>query len=164
MRTRILVCAALLFLFGCAKTEESTVSSAPVADPSVLVLNEALPALPGEPVTVYAGLADGAETRSRIALDGAAVKVLWTAGDSFQTIYSSGDIFRSATFTTQDDGVTEAAFTTNSQLSGSSFHCYYPSAPSGKWGTYNGYSIFGVSIPAEQTAVAGGIVEKLNVA
>ena len=164
MRTRILVCAALLGLFGCAKTEESTVSSAPVADPSVLVLNEAIPALPGEPVTVYAGLADGAETRSRIALDGSAAKVLWTAGDSFQTIYSSGDIFRTATFTTQDDGVTEAAFTTNSQLSGSSFHCYYPSAPSGKWGTYNGYNIFGVSIPAEQTAVAGGIVEKLNVA
>ena len=164
MRTRLLFCAALLGLFGCAKTEDVSVSSVPMTESPGLVLNEAIPALPGELVTVYAGLADGTETRSRIDLDGSAAKVLWTKGDSFQTIYSSGDIYRSATFTTQDDGVTEAAFTTNSQLSGSSFHCYYPSVPSGKWGTYNGYSVFGASIPTVQTAVAGGIAEGLNVA
>ena len=164
MRMRFLFCAALLAMFGCAKVEEVTVSSTPEAEPSGMVLHEVLPAPPGAPVTVLAGMADGPETRSRIELDGSAAKVLWTKGDSFQTIFSNGSGgYYSATFTTQDDGVTEAAFTTTSSLPGTAFHCYYPKKPS-HWGTYNGEPVFGVTVPVEQTAVAGGIVEGLNVA
>ena len=164
MRTRFLFCAALLAMFGCAKVEEVTVSSAPEAEPSGMIQHEVLPAPPGAPVTVLAGMADGPETRSRIDLDGAAAKVLWTKGDSFQTIFSgSGGGYYSATFTTQDDGVTVAAFSTNSALPGTAFHCYYPKKPS-HWGTYNGEPVFGATIPVEQTAVAGGIEEGLNVA
>ena len=164
MRTRFLFCAALLAMFGCAKVEEAAVSSAPEAVSSGLVLHEVIPAPPGAPVTVLAGMSDGPESRSRIELDGSAAKVLWTEGDSFQTIYSNGSGgYYSATFTTQDDGVTEAAFTTTSALNGTSFHCYYPKKPA-RWGSYNGEPVFSAGIPVVQTAVAGGIEEGLNVA
>ena len=73
MRTRFIFCAALLAMFGCAKVEEATVSSAPEVEPSGMVLHEVLPAPPGAPVTVLAGMSDGSETRSRIELDGSVV-------------------------------------------------------------------------------------------
>ena len=163
MRKFLSLCVAALGVFSCAKVEEAAISSAPEVNPSGIVLHEAIPAPPGNSVTVYAGLSDGAETRSRITRDGAAAKVLWTRGDSFQTYYTGDKGTYVATFTTQDDGVTEAAFTTRDYLQGTSFRCFYPAAPA-KWGTINGEFIYGINIPATQTAVAGGFVEGLNAA
>ena len=164
MKKFLSLCVAALGLFGCAKVEEAAVFSVPDTDPSGIVLQEALPAPPGQPVTVYAGLSDGPETRSRIALDGAAAKVLWSRGDSFQTLYSKGDKTYRATFTTQDDGVTDAAFSTSDYLEGTSFRCFYPASPA-KWGkASDGEFVYGINVPTTQTAVAGGIVEGLNAA
>jgi len=161
MRKGYCFLAAALLMAGCAK-ETIKVSAVQETDATGLRTEEALPAPPGGPVSVRAGFFDDPETRSRIEVDGSAAKVLWTRGDSFQAIYSSftGGYYL-ATFTTEDDGVTDATFTTYSGLNdGSDFHCFYPQK--GKWTIYNGGILFGFNLPSVQNAVAGGIEEGLN--
>lgn len=151
--------AAILTLFGCSPLEEP--ASAPVQDSSVLEPFEALKATDGESVTVSAGFGDGDDTRSRIQLEGSTVKVLWTAGDSFDALYSQDDYYYSAVFTTNDDGVGVASFSSDPlQDDGKGFHCLYPGIT--VWSQYNGGIVFGINLPAEQVAVAGGMEEGLN--
>ena len=153
-------CVTVLGLFGCAKEE---VSEAPVpvaVDPSALVSLTATPAPAGGPVTIHAGFAEDPGTRSRLELGESAAKVLWTAGDCFDCLFSANGGYYRAVFSTQDDGVTDAEFTTHSYLGGEGFRCFYPAM--GKWANYNGDFIFGVNIPATQQAVAGGIEDGLN--
>ena len=64
-------------------------------------------------------------------------------------------------FSTQDDGVTTASFSTNASLSGTGFHCLYPNRS--KINTLSdGSFLYGLNLPVEQKAVAGGIEEGLN--
>ena len=163
MRKHLILCAAALTLLGCGK-EERAASPAPEAmTPSGIVPLIGTIAPEGALTTVYAGFAPGVETRSRLELEESAAKVLWTRGDSFRCLYNfqaSGQYYI-ATFTTQDDGVTEAAFSTSSALSGTGFHCFYPSNT--KVGTLpDGTYLYGLNLPATQNAVPGGIEEGLN--
>lgn len=143
MRRGCFLLAAALIAFGCAKEEAGT--------------------LPSEPqITIWAGFDDGAETRSRLEADESVATVLWTKGDSFRCLYGfNGGSFYYTTFTTQDDGVTQAAFsTTSNSLSGEEFQCFYP--VNTKVSNVNGERIFGMNLPVVQQAVAGGIAEGLN--
>ena len=152
--------AALLLLPGCAK-EEAVVSSLPEVDSSGLVPENVIEAPAGEPTTILAGFDDGDETRSRIERDGDQMAVLWTKGDSFTAVNVNGAGNNYPVFTTQDDGVAFASFTTQGNLTGrSDFHCFYPDKPI--ISTYNGLRIFGINLPSGQTAVAGGIAEGMN--
>ena len=140
MRSKFFIVAALLALAGCSKVEDNSISR----------------------VMIYAGFRDDPETRSRIELneEGSVVKVLWTQGDSFTALYTGADGVYKTTFTTYEDGVTDAAFWSNGSLAGTDFQCFYPDY--NKWGNYEGETVFGINLPAEQTAVAGGIEEGLN--
>ena len=138
MKSKVFLFAALLAIAGCSKVDS----------PSRM--------------KIYAGFRDDPETRSRIELnaEGSVAKVLWTKGDSFTALYTGKDGVYKTTFTTYEDGVSDALFWSNGTLAGTDFQCFYPDY--NKWGTYEGETVFGINLPAEQTAVAGGIKEGLN--
>lgn len=145
MRKSLFSLVAVLALIGCSRKEEPV--SAPVPE--------------GESVTVIAGFGEEDGTRSRIRLEGSAVKVLWTAGDSFESLYAKNGSYYKVVFRTTDDGVSEASFRSSSIQDGAGpFYCIYPAVT--YWSPYNGDVVFGVNLPEEQTAVAGGIEEGLN--
>ena len=158
--------AVLLLLPGCGKEEAVDAASALPAEGDGLVALEALPAPAGEPVTVWAGFAGDPETRSRIELNASRTQadVLWTRGDSFTVMYpKSADVgggMSIATFTTQDDGVRQASFTSYFTPGKYGNYCFYPDF--GKYAIYNGEPVFGFNLPTYQKAVAGGIEEGLN--
>ena len=102
------------------------------------------------------------DTRSRLELGESVANVLWTAGDSFKMIQMTGTGYRSATYTTEDDGVDKASFTTNKTLDGADFTSAYPASACrvGRRGEMGCYLI--TPIPSQQKAVAGGLEEGLN--
>ena len=164
MRKGFLFGAVALLLCACSKVEAPEVVSQTSIDPTSLVSEDDIPAPSGDLTVVYAGYTEEAGTRSRIEMtaDGSLAQVLWTGGDSFLCRYNNGSTYYSATFKTEDDGVSVAAFSTNSTLNGSGFHCFYPKNT--KQNSYNGERVFGMQVPATQNAKAGGIEEGLNLA
>lgn len=114
-------------------------------------------------LTIQAGFAaEDAETRSRLDFLETSAKVLWTAGDAFKMIQMTETGYKSATFTTQDDGVETATFTTNKVLSSDDLTSGYPASVYrvGRRGEMGCYLI--TPVPSEQTAVPGGLEEGLS--
>lgn len=165
MKNRLaLLAAALLLTAGCAKVETVVSSVSEEASSGLVWCEELTPTEKGWTV-VRAGIDTDAKTRSRIQLndEGSAADVLWTAGDAFTSLFVlDGENGRySTTFTTEEDGVSVASFTNPYNLDRfKDFHCFYPDKSA--WGNYQGELIFGYDLPAEQTAVPGGIQEGLN--
>lgn len=121
---------------------------------------------PAPPVyTIQAGFAaEVPETRSRLDFDETQAQVLWTGGDAFKMYRMSSSGYNQTTYTTQDDGVVSATFTTTKRLSeDDSYTSIYPSAV---------YSVFRknddimlrIPVPPTQEAVPGGVQEGLNFA
>ena len=121
------------------------------------------PELP-EPVvhTIVAGFDGDAETRSRLSFGESAATVLWTAGDAFKMVRMNESNYSSATYTTQDDGVTKATFTSNKTLTGSSFSCGYPASVYRVGRKDEMGCLLITPVPSEQEAVPGGLAEGLN--
>ena len=144
---RVFLClAAALSAIAC--TQESAPTEA-VPVPSVHI--------------VQAGFAEAdPDTRSRLEFGESAASVLWTAGDSFKMIKMTETGYTSATYTTEDDGVENATFTTTKTLSGDDFTSGYPASVCrvGRRGEMGCYLI--MPVPSEQKAVAGGLEEGLN--
>ena len=120
---------------------------------------------PVEPVvhTIRAGFAEAdPETRSRLEFSESQAYVLWSQGDAFKMVRMSESGYASATYTTQDDGVASAVFTTNKTLSGSEFTSGYPADVYrvGRLGEMG--CILITPVPSEQRAVPGGVEEGLN--
>ena len=164
MRKAFILVAAALLAVACAK-EEASPSPAPETTPTGLVISKALTPSEEGLTVVRAGFEGGEETRSRIELDasGTQANVLWTAGDKFQSIFGfqEGGSYYVVDFSTQDDGVVSASFSCPYTLDGfTDFNCFYPASVI--VGLYGGEWVFGLDLPAEQTAVAGGIAEGLN--
>ena len=113
--------------------------------------------------TIQAGFAaEVPETRSRLDFDETQAQVLWTGGDAFKMYRMSSSGYNQTTYTTQDDGVVSATFTTTKRLSeDDSYTSIYPSAV---------YSVFRknddimlrIPVPPTQEAVPGGVQEGLN--
>ena len=163
MKQWFLPLAAALLAAGCAKVESLDSASPVTVDPSGIVWSESLPVPEDGQTVIQAGIGEDPATRSRIQLDGSGtvVKVLWTAGDSFKALFSKSGSNYNTTFTTQDDGVQNASFTSPHNLTGySNFFCFYPDLK--RWGHYHEEKVFGIYLPLEQKAVAGGIEEGLN--
>ena len=123
-----------------------------------------LVAPPMTPVyTIQAGFsAPGPETRSRLDFQPTEARVLWSRGDAFKLVRMNESNYSSATFTTQDDGVETAVFTSTKTLTGSEFTSGYPADVYrvGRLGTMG--CILITPVPSEQQAVAGGVAEGLN--
>ena len=151
--------AAVLVLFSCSRMEMPEALT-PAPDIQSIEPQELRMAPPGDLTTVMAGLGDEAGTRTQIRQEGNVVKVLWTKGDSFEAVYDKGQLYYRVPFTTQDDGVETASFQTKYSLEGTEYHCFFPGLS--KRATSDGELIYGLSLPAEQTAVAGGTQEGLN--
>lgn len=138
----------LLALVAVACTREETGPMAPVEPPVY---------------TIRAGfsVADP-ETRSRLDFQPTEARVLWSRGDAFKLVRMNESNYSSATFTTQDDGVENAVFTSTKTLSGSEFTSGYPADVYrvGRQGTMG--CILITPVPSEQQAVAGGVAEGLN--
>ena len=145
-RRSLLLLLAAFLAAGCIKHELQTV---PAPVPTVHRLQ--------------AGFSGGdPETRSRLSFDETEARVLWTRGDAFKMIRMNESNYSSATYTTEDDGVETATFTTNKTLSGSDLTSGYPASICrvGRRGEMGCYLI--MPVPSEQTAVPGGIEEGLN--
>jgi hypothetical protein len=113
--------------------------------------------------TIRAGFVSEAPgTRSRLDFHETSAKVLWTAGDAFKMVRMNESNYSSITFTTQDDGVEQAVFTSNKTLSGTEFTSGYPADVYhvGRFGERG--CILITPVPSEQQAVPGGIAEGLN--
>jgi len=121
---------------------------------------------PAPPVyTIQAGFAaEVPETRSRLDFDETQAQVLWTGGDAFRMYKMSSSAYSQTTYTTQDDGVVSATFTTTKRLGeDDSYTSIYPAAV---------YSVFRkndnimlrIPVPPTQEAVPGGVQEGLNFA
>ena len=138
----------LLALVAVACTREETGPVAPVEPPVY---------------TIQAGFsAADPETRSRLDFQPTEARVLWSRGDAFKLIRMNESNYSSATFTTQDDGVESAVFTSTKTLSGSEFTSGYPAEVYrvGRQGAMG--CILITPVPSEQQAVAGGVAEGLN--
>lgn len=165
MRKEIIFLAAVLLPLSCAK-EVTGVSPVSETESSGLVIREGLTPPKAGTTVIRAGFDAGdPDTRSRLDVNAAGTQadVLWTAGDSFNAVFADpdGNFGYAVDFTTEEDGVASASFSTPYYLTGYKwFNCFYPNGPI--FGNYNGYRIFGLDLPAEQTAVAGGIAEGLN--
>lgn len=129
---------------------------------------------PGAPApsvhTVRAGFAAGnPETRSRLDFGETQARVLWSRGDAFRMLaYSPSDgKLYGRTYTTQDDGVTQAEFTASSALSGRFFASGYPASSFGRVGSHDTEDdsfVLITPVPSNQEAVPGGVAEGLNLA
>jgi hypothetical protein len=95
-----------------------------------------LVAPPATPVyTIQAGFsAPDPETRSRLDFEETQAQVLWTGGESLKMYKMSSSGYSQTTFTTQDDGVTMATFSTTKRLGDDdSYTSIYPAS---------GYSVY----------------------
>ena len=123
-----------------------------------------LVAPPATPVyTIQAGFsAPDPDTRSRLDFQPIEARVLWSRGDAFKLVRMNESNYSSATFTTQDDGVETAVFTSTKTLTGSEFTSGYPADVYrvGRQGAMG--CILITPVPSEQQAVAGGVAEGLN--
>ena len=141
--------AAALLAVACAKENPSTISE------------------PTSVHTLRAGFAEeDPDTRSRLEFAETAAKVLWTAGDDFRMYKMSDTGYSQTVYTTQDDGVESATFTTTKRLGeDDSYTSIYP-AGAEKYSVYrkNNDVMLRIPVPSEQTAVPGGLAEGLNMA
>ena len=113
--------------------------------------------------TIRAGFApEDPETRSRYDIGETSARVLWSQGDKFKMVKMNESNYSSATYTTQDDGVTSAVFTSSRTLTGDEFTSGYPADVYrvGRRGEMGCYLI--TPVPSEQQAIPGGIAEGLN--
>ena len=121
---------------------------------------------PAPPVyTIQAGFAaEVPETRSRLDFEETQAQVLWTGGDTFKMYRMSSSSYSQKTFTTQDDGVVSATFTTTKRLDeDDSYTSIYPSAVYGVTRKNDDIQLR-IPVPPTQEAVPGGVKEGLNFA
>ena len=121
---------------------------------------------PAPPVyTIRAGFAaEAPETRSRLDFEETQARVLWTGGDAFKMYKMSSSGYSQTTFTTQDDGVTSATFSTTKRLGeDDSYTSIYPADGYGVYRKNDDIQLR-IPVPPTQTAVAGGVQEGLNFA
>lgn len=121
---------------------------------------------PAPPVyTIQAGFAaEALETRSRLDFEETQARVLWTGGDAFKMYKMSSSAYSQTTYTTQDDGVVSATFTTTKRLGeDDSYTSIYPAAVYGV-SRKNDDLQLRIPVPPTQEAVPGGVQEGLNFA
>ena len=121
---------------------------------------------PAPPVyTIQAGFAaEAPETRSRLDFEETQARVLWTGGDAFRMYRMSSSGYSQTTFTTEDDGVTSATFSTNKRLGDDdSYTSIYPAAGYGAYRKNDDIQLR-IPVPPTQEAVPGGVQEGLNFA
>jgi hypothetical protein len=153
-RFLMLLGGVLLVAASCNKMEEKEVS--PVLPEEPVVADEPL-------YTIYAGFEGSEDTRSRFEIGQEVTKVLWTRGDSFRMYGRSASGGSSRVFTTQDDGVSGAAFTGNALDNYSDYYSVYPAAKV-RSGNASGTFVPIVPVYPNQVAVAGGVAEGVNIA
>lgn len=113
---------------------------------------------------IHAGFEDP-ETKTSIQMNeaGTVAKVLWTAGDQIKLYgITASNTYYSDIFETQIGGVSSTDFSCSSWNPNNRCVRYVAFYPSDKVEGF-GLTKIGVLIPPEQTAVADGIAEKLNI-
>lgn len=119
----------------------------------------------GESSSVVAGFL---ETKSHISLDGDYAKVLWDNGDGFEMLTNSGGTWYGTDFSTTESGE-KVTFTGGGLPSNDKYYSIYAPLSDKGGDPVNHFLIpgdpafgFGLNLPAEQTAVGGGITKGLN--
>ena len=168
-RRSLWMAAALVALVACEKAQEVPFAPEPVQtaednEPWVLHdLTDQLQPGPGGPVTLGV---DFIGTRAHIDMndEGTFAGWIWKSGDSFR-MYGFNETKSNkqvATFSTTEEGAC-VDFTTRSSITlAPPYYVVFPSPP--RFTMYNNQPLFGVTIPAEQEAVAGGIKDGYTIA
>jgi len=156
MKKAFLFLISIFVAAGCAKDISETFE--PDREPI-----EEVETVAPEVTVIRAGF-ENSETKSRIEMngEGSYAKVLWTKGDAIKVIGTLSSKYYSNTFTTEDDGVSSADFSCSGWNPSGDVTRYYAYYPAGSWRGYASGKL-GVYIPGEQTAVADGIAEGLNI-
>ena len=157
--------AAFLLLAGCAKSYD------PVAEPESVtrandpwVIQDLSSKMVLGPSEKHAIFADFGETRSSVAVNeaGTSASTVWSAGDTFEMYGydSEEDALYYAPFTTAQGG-DSAHFSTEHGLPDSApYDVFYPGVEKVGFADENTI-VYGVCLPAEQTAVPGGVADGL---
>ena len=162
---QLLAVVLTLSLAGCSKEEkaatspqEQVVPKTPASNSNTLVAATPIPNQhPGSVKHIKAGLSNGPQTLTSLQLGETSAKVLWNAGDSFETYYIYNNSFYYDVFTTSQNGVEKADFTAKWGLDPSDAPFYHLYPKTNRLGTYSSELVLGINIPAEQTAVVGGV-------
>lgn len=157
-----LVIASAISFSACDEKEEPYVTPGRDMRDSLedLISNTPSPATKGPRITVEAIRENGSATRSQLGPDGKTL--LWTAGDSFQVEFVRNGQYYVAEFSTEDEGVETATFTSESILDGAGYTCIYPEYLESRTSSVTGFRYYFVDLPAEQDAVPGNISSGLN--
>lgn len=164
---QLLAVVLMLSVIGCSKEEKAT--PAPEEQKKVVVPQDPTNLKRVTPKRtqhsgkkkIKAGLNSGPRTLTSLQLGTSSAKVLWNAGDSFESyfIYES-DIYYDV-FTTTQEGVTKADFTAQWGLDDADkpFYHFYPQAA--KLAQYGDEIIIGLNVPELQDAIADGVDEDI---
>ena len=161
---RLWVAAALLVLAGCAKSYDPVVEPEPATkadDP--WVIKDLSSRMKLGSAEKHSLLADFGATRSTVVLNEAetAATPVWSAGDSFEMYgynYEEDELYY-APFTTKQGGAS-ASFSTEHGLPDSApYDVFYPEVY--RYGFMGETLVYGITLPAVQQAVPGGIADGL---
>lgn len=160
---QLLAVVLTLSVIGCSKEEKV----APAQEEQVVPLSPASNVLvevtprpnqkPGSVKKLKAGLNNGPQTLTSLQPGANSAQVLWNAGDSFETYYIYNNSFYYDVFTTTQGGTTKADFTAKWGLDPSDKPFYHLYPKTNRIGTYSSELVLGINIPANQTAVSGGV-------
>jgi len=166
----LLIPVVVAALFSC---EKPAANIPEVAIPEIAILPDGTQVcedlspfvFPGEGPECSIEASCNPSTRSSFSMNpgGAAATLLWRSNDTFQTLLRSEGSWYAYTYKTTDDGTTSATFTGNTPSRTGEFFSFHPKYYKfGRTGSNSETYIFGVDIPTEQTAVAGGYADTLN--
>ena len=112
----------------------------------------------GPAQSVTASIGDEAGTRTMLSMnaDQTRAEVLWKSGDGYYSITPTNNNtgYYPGHYTTTQDGVRDATFTLKSGYVSGEHYCIYPDA---SVKVRLNPVLFGINLPSEQTAVAGGV-------
>jgi len=145
-RTGLIVIAALVIASFSACQYERIVADSPVAEKTE------------RKVTVTAGLDPDTRTYLGLQEGNSPAKVFWQNEDAFKMFCMSGSSsYRTAVFTTTEEGVTKADFTSSYSVSGGPCYSLYPSSSVNYFQKMDGEYVMVMPVPSVQTVVEGGV-------
>lgn len=169
MKSHKLILAAMAIVALAACTKEGIVpgsidSKPEVApDPWTIIPVEVKDAPAGPTLYTQASILPGSKSGLSMNESGTHASVVWHSGDSFSEFFVSNETIYKCDYTTSENNVESAEFTTTSSRGNSdAYYGVYPNSTRGVSPNYNGKFVIGVNIPTIQTAIAGDIADGLN--
>ena len=165
---KIFLAAMAIFAFAACTKEgvvPGTIDSKPevAPDPWTVIPAKVIDAPAGPAIYTKAAIMPGSKSGLLMNESGTHASVVWHSGDAFSEYYVVNEIIYKCDYSTSENNVESAEFTTNSSRGNADvYYGVYPNSTRGVSANYNGKFVIGVNIPTNQTAIAGNIADGLN--